>query len=205
MIIFLDIDGVLNHTSMDFDDPDVRAKAPWVIDPDCLARLENIVLSLDATVVISSTWRIMNEREWMVQKLGSTVGPRLHADWRTSVDKREKIRGLEVRNWIEKNIEDPWSFKDYIILDDDKDFLWYQPLVWINHRRGLQNHHVDLILAEKTLVNLPKEIKAQDLTDFKDILVDRGIIIPGQEHEVRHAIYDAYHCFVEKYSCLHKS
>jgi hypothetical protein len=190
---------------MDFDDPNVRAQAPWVIDPDCLARLETIVLSLDATIVISSTWRILHDREWMEQILGPLIGPRIHNDWRTSIEQREKIRGLEVQNWIEKNVEDPWNFKDYIILDDDKDFLWYQPLIWIDRSKGLTDNHVDFILNQHGFRPLPKEISKQDLTDFKDILVDRGIIIPGRERDVRHAVYDAYHCLVEKYSCLHKS
>lgn len=151
MIIFLDIDGVLNHTQMDFDLPEVAAQAPYVVDPKNVEVLENLVRHLDATIVISSTWRILNEREFFREKLGGYLYDRLEPDWRTN--RLNGIRGLEIQDWIQRNRDTPtsrwWSFKEYLILDDDQDFLWYQPLIHINHKYGLTIEDADTAIASK--------------------------------------------------------
>jgi hypothetical protein len=118
-IIFLDIDGVLNHC-------DTRSAAlataveplPLPIAPECMERLNRLVAETDAKIVISSSWRLF--ARWQ------DLGPALHrhglvADvvggtpdlvnddiwlkhWHTrkgepfSYDKLE--RGWEIREWL---------------------------------------------------------------------------------------------------------
>lgn len=147
MIIFLDIDGVLNNTSMDFDSDEIKSQGIWFIDPKNLEVFEDMVRRLDASIVISSTWRITNTREFFKDHLGDYLYSRLHEDWATK--RLGSIRGLEVREWIERNIPDQWKFKDYLILDDDQDFLWYQPLILVPHNKGLTSEIVDVAIASR--------------------------------------------------------
>jgi hypothetical protein len=52
-IVFLDIDGVLNHTAC-------KVKAPsgfCFVDDKCIVRLKRIIEKTDAKVVLASTWR----------------------------------------------------------------------------------------------------------------------------------------------------
>jgi hypothetical protein len=51
--IFLDIDGVLNCD----ETPNAR-KLPYIIDNRLLARFSELVKATNATVVLSSTWRV---------------------------------------------------------------------------------------------------------------------------------------------------
>ncbi len=199
MIIFLDIDGVLNYAKMDFDREDIKAQGLYYLDQTCLERLEMLVLATDATVVISSTWRILNTREYMVERLGPIIGARLHENWATK--QLGSIRGLEIRQWIEDNIPDPYKFKDYIILDDDKDFLWSQPLIWVDAHYGLQDEHVwKGIRAShgRQLAKLPISMSEDDITNFIDIM-DDGLTQGAGPLMMRDAVQNAFECFVTKY------
>ena len=51
-VIFLDIDGVLNYANT----PNPR-KFPYVVDPQLLRSLKNVVAATGAHMVLSSTWR----------------------------------------------------------------------------------------------------------------------------------------------------
>lgn len=145
-IIFLDMDGVLNNTSMDWESHKAKAEAPYIIDDENLDHLERLVLVLDAQIVISSTWRITCSKDFMEKRLGEIVGGAIHDDWRTK--RLSGIRGLEIQDWLERNIgNNHWTFKDFLILDDDSDFLWHQPLVRIDHGTGLTERDVERALA----------------------------------------------------------
>lgn len=145
-VIFLDMDGVLNNTSMDWESHKAKAEAPYIVDDNNLDQLERLVLVLDPYVVISSTWRITCSKDFMQKRLGEIVGPALHEDWRTK--KLPGIRGLEIQDWLERNVGDNfWTFKDFLILDDDQDFLWHQPLIHIDHGTGLTERDVERALA----------------------------------------------------------
>lgn len=134
MLIFLDFDGVLNNTQMNWYADDVKAHAPYIISAENLANFEQLVDSFDdVSIVISSTWRILNDREYFVNRLGPKLGALIAEDWCTK--KLNKLRGLEVREYLERHFG--YAKVDHLILDDDQDFLWYQPLLHINHKYGL--------------------------------------------------------------------
>jgi hypothetical protein len=57
-IVFLDIDGVLNHTQTRHAVvPTVEEPLPIPIAPECLARLNRLIAETGAKIVISSSWR----------------------------------------------------------------------------------------------------------------------------------------------------
>lgn len=148
MIIFIDFDGVFNNTEMDWFSPEVKGDAPYIVDPENYRCFQELVISLETEYetkcefVISSTWRKTTDREYYVNRFGPWFAERLHSEWRTAEFPRQ-LRGLDVRDWLDQNIkENVWSFRDYIILDDDTDFIWSQPLVHIDHHTGLTMDHV---------------------------------------------------------------
>ena len=131
MLIFLDFDGVLNSTKTVWKgDP----HTPYVIDPKNLANFEQLVDSFDdVSIVISSTWRILNDRDYFVNRLGPKLGALIAEDWCTK--KLGTIRGLEVQEYLRRHFGH--DEVQHLILDDDQDFLWHQPLLHINHKYGL--------------------------------------------------------------------
>ena len=113
-ILFLDIDGVVNCKET------FTKGVQHMLDDDCAERVRRIVRETGCLVVLSSSWR------------GS-------ADSRAEIEKRvtpihditgrccSGIRGVEINNWINKNI--PYKERDalqYAILDDDSDMLMWQ-------------------------------------------------------------------------------
>lgn len=136
MIIFLDIDGVLNHMNMEWN-------GMYVIDKNRLQNLEKLVIELDASIVISSTWRILNEKEFFREHLGEFIFSRLEQDWCTK--RLGTIRGLEVKDWLDRNLG-KYKTTEYLILDDDQDFLWFQPLIHISGMNGFTEEHLEIAL-----------------------------------------------------------
>jgi hypothetical protein len=61
-IIFLDIDGVLNHPGTYCEGAPWRREAgellPVPVAPECMARLNRLVAETGARIVISSSWRL---------------------------------------------------------------------------------------------------------------------------------------------------
>lgn len=121
-IIFLDMDGVMNHTGF--------MKGPDPIDPKCLERLNEIVEATDAKVVITSTWRKythINEIIEHMENLGFrgeiiSYTPRIDKEYGYNAP-----RGCEIQLWIKRNIADgDCTYRRYIILDDDSDMLLEQ-------------------------------------------------------------------------------
>jgi hypothetical protein len=118
-VIFLDIDGVLNHC-------DTRSNAlvtheeplPLPIAPECMARLNRLIAETGAKIVISSSWRLyagwqelskaLARKGLVAEVIGST--PDLVKDpiwlnnWRVrhgspfAYDRLE--RGWEIREWL---------------------------------------------------------------------------------------------------------
>ena len=155
-IIFLDIDGVLNHqiwfekwhksekrtdTEEQYNDS--------MIDPESVDLLNKIIADTDAKVVISSSWRKNNTIESMQTLLdkkgfkGEIIGltPVLYftglKDYHYSVP-----RGNEIKAWLEINkgiLGDKMSKVKYVIFDDDSDMLLWQRenYFWIDAYCGL--------------------------------------------------------------------
>jgi hypothetical protein len=69
-IVFLDIDGVLNHATTRSDVlPNGTEPLPIPIAPECMARLNRLIAETGAKIVISSSWR--NFARW--QDLGPAL------------------------------------------------------------------------------------------------------------------------------------
>jgi hypothetical protein len=124
-VVFLDIDGVIN--SMDFlhawhglqkaRGEELRRFDRFgdQFDPRCIMNLENILRRTNSKIVISSVWRFsgleeMQQMWWERKIFGEIIG----------VTRRDKdgFRGNEVKDWLDNN-----PVENYVILDDDTDFL----------------------------------------------------------------------------------
>lgn len=55
-LIFLDVDGVLNHNKSRMDL--LTGKSHFILDEDCIDNLYRIIDATNAYIVISSTWRL---------------------------------------------------------------------------------------------------------------------------------------------------
>lgn len=139
-ILFLDIDGVLNHkywyhsvrngTAGDYFNQD--------IDPECIKLLN--LLPNDVEVVISSSWRFTPDTVDALKGSGLTlpiIGGTHHYynDW--------ICRGNEIQKWLCDNLKD--QDYEYVIIDDDCDMLLsqVQHFIHVNDGLGLNKHHID--------------------------------------------------------------
>ena len=134
-IIFLDIDGVLNQLQ------------PYKIDKTCVVALKQLIKSLSAKVVLSSSWRlgyssIYDKCTPQIKMLldyfpkGTIIG----------VTKQLSSRDEEIRDYIDK-----YNVDSYIILDDDKSEFKedIDGLYIVNHKTGLIDKDVRKILKER--------------------------------------------------------
>jgi hypothetical protein len=160
-LIFLDIDGVLNHQQFWHEKrqadqyKELPEDAPYGahdIDPVKMGLLNTLVDATGAKVVISSSWRIgrsVDDLRELFDWFGFTgeiidKTPRLwfghdqDEEWRnTSVP-----RGCEIKAWMENNkdrLGDKMSRVKYVIFDDDSDMLWWQRehFIWVDPYCGL--------------------------------------------------------------------
>lgn len=123
-VIFLDIDGVLNnHDSMHrayekgLDAAGIRG---W--DRGSVDELKRIVAETGARIVISSTWRLnISDRrsEHAVAAGFEMYGIPEFTD--VTPNFPGKIRGLEIKSWMDNWAEEP--IESFVILDDDSDML----------------------------------------------------------------------------------
>ena len=147
-VIFLDIDGVITRPVNDLiNNGDYIGSREDTICPKCLGILEDIVNKTKAKIVVSSTWRL----NYDVEDLRRVFREKSLTNWDApiidTVRKRsygEEIRGDLVQEWIDDHDVD-----DYAILDDDSDFYYYQPLVYVKEnddKGGLENIDINEII-----------------------------------------------------------
>lgn len=129
MIVFLDIDGVLNSTAWmeqrplrGFIPPDTaeEAFAEERLDPAAVARVRQLVEHRGASIVPMSSWRHrmpVPEFARLSALYGWADAPVIGA----TPDISHATRGEEVEAWLVENGELP-----YICIDDDADFLPHQ-------------------------------------------------------------------------------
>ncbi len=121
-IIFLDVDGVLNH---ELWYTKINRKEMSFIDShfdiEKVHLLNNLCKETNAKVVISSSWRIGRTLEEMKDILKSKEATFEVIDMTGTCC--SGIRGVEIRNWIKNNSD---KVKNYAILDDDSDMLLWQ-------------------------------------------------------------------------------
>lgn len=125
--LFLDIDGVLNHEEW-YDSQRFKLLSPTFIrweqecfDPKCVDRIIKILKQTNAKLVISSSWRNDPELKEIFKLVGLPtkflVTPNI-----IGVDENDNLiwptRGEEIKKFLENHPCD-----NYVILDDDQDFL----------------------------------------------------------------------------------
>ena len=137
MIIFLDIDGVIC----------TRKGAGWTIDgrpifrslvrrpvravdPVAMRNLNDLCAHTNATVVVSSMWRIARDVPAIFAQRGFTG--RFHEDWRTDAD--GPLRSDEIRRWLVEH-DNPI----HVVIDDQ-----LQQLLEIVHQVVLTNNYCGL-------------------------------------------------------------
>ncbi len=130
-IIFLDIDGVLNHEQFYKNRNRHEKEYPLSeICPKSVANLNVLIAETGAKVVISSTWR-MGRTATEMQVLLEGVGFTGEVIDCTPIFKESyTCRGDEILQWTKSNKElldaDYYNFTEYVILDDDSDMLYWQ-------------------------------------------------------------------------------
>lgn len=124
-VIFLDIDGVLCtlRSHFAFGDHGGLMQA-W--DITCCQMIRRICAEYKCKIVISSTWRHQKElnRYLCVYGLVDHIWSdsfKFDGDWKTPWMNCD-TRGEEIDAWLKKHPE----VTQYIIIDDDSDFIEYQ-------------------------------------------------------------------------------
>lgn len=138
-IIFLDIDGVLNSRKC-FEEKHFKG---WVkICPELVEHLNRIVTNTDARIVVTSIWRLAGlPRIKRTLKNAGVVGKIIGVTPDSTC-----MRGAEISLWMG---DDPEKiFSDYVILDDNYDFLPHQKycLVQTDSSIGLSRKNADLAI-----------------------------------------------------------
>ena len=139
-IIFLDIDGVLNHTLW-FQSEERKlissenSRAMW-FDPKSVALLNELTDATQAYIVISSSWREGYPLEELVAILESQGVTGEIIDQTPSFTFKQLTpvpylvpRGCEIQAWLEQHREelaDRLANAKYVILDDQSDMLLCQ-------------------------------------------------------------------------------
>lgn len=143
-IIFLDIDGVLKR---------IQDRG---INPTLIANVKELVEKTGAKIVISSDWK-HNGLEFVkkylieIQEHIIDITPSLEIKKKFS-DNFELFvpvpRGLEIKEWIERNTTMDMCIINYVIIDDSIDMLYTQKNNYVN---VLQHVGFDKKCLEKAL------------------------------------------------------
>lgn len=138
-VLFCDFDGsILNSIA----DPVIRnsdgTRQPYV-RRGIRCRVEDFAEEVDADIVICSAWRCELPKGKIEELLGPRLAGRLHDDWRTGGTDRSEHRGDECLKWVEAH-----GFPKHVIIDDDRDFYSFQPLVRTHPMRGVTDNDIAL-------------------------------------------------------------
>lgn len=152
-IVFLDIDGVLNHElwakerfyrKQQENESDEEFNRNF-FDPNSVSLLNHLTNKTGAKIVVSSSWRIGRSTDELRELLKS-MGVEAEVIGKTPLLSFERIkykttegeereydysvpRGCEIKAWLEMHkgvLGDKISKVKYIILDDDSDMLFWQ-------------------------------------------------------------------------------
>ena len=133
-IIFLDIDGVLNHEKFYKErfkrryEEGVMSYPLSEIDPQAVQNLNVLCKETGANVVISSTWK-HSGFDYCVDVLERSGFTGVIIDTTPDLRGDDYVRGNEIHKWIKDNkdlVGPYYQFTEYVILDDDSDMLYWQ-------------------------------------------------------------------------------
>ena len=141
-VLFLDIDGVLNsHRSclaLGGISHDASPDGLTQFDPLALAMVRGLCRGAGLSVVLSSSWRILND--WR------ELGPQLGLPMIGATPRLAGARGNEIAAWL---LDHPEPVEAYAIVDDDGDMLPDQlpRFVQTRHTEGLLFGDVEKLAA----------------------------------------------------------
>lgn len=151
-VIFLDIDGVLNHEKhytwlMETDElTSLQLVYPFSeFNPESCKILNRIIDETDAKIVLSSSWRLDGKEQ--INQLFKHFGlPRIY-DITPSLCERfgSLCRGKEIDKWLNEHPE----VTKYVILDDDNDMEEHQLPFFIKtdaYKDGLNNEVANKVI-----------------------------------------------------------
>lgn len=165
-VMFLDMDGPLcpPRISMAMGDRGIYT----ALDIPALTFINNLLREDPFLgLVISSSWRVGRDTDFFYHVFGALglryLKSRLCEDWKTKVLGLK--RGEEVEEWLGRHPE----IENYVILDDDSDFLENQKdkLVLADPRDGLLFKHFIQIRD----ILYPKIQECEDPTGCKSIIL----------------------------------
>ena len=145
-IVFLDFDGVLN--SHDFlyrwqekaarEAVEFTGNEHLMLDPVAVKRINGILATTGAKVVISSSWR----HGWTIERLREIlVAAGFVGEVIDYTPRYGKSRGHEIDEWLQDHDE---GHDPFVILDDDMDMNhMMKHLVKTTFARGLLDIHVE--------------------------------------------------------------
>lgn len=145
-IIFLDIDGVLNdETDESWNDvgDDYYPHSKTLV-----SNLNEIIRQTNAKLVLSSTWRLGLDLEQICRLMkrigiiGEFIG------FTDNLSSSYAVRGNEILKWILDNeniVGSRYEFKNYLILDDDCDMLYFQRnnFIQLDGEKGLTKDYIN--------------------------------------------------------------
>lgn len=144
LVIFLDIDGVLNCSETMRKSRKARGKGVGryssMIDTGMVHRLNRIISATGAVCVLSSSWRILLKPEQMESVLQE------HGFIGKIIDRTGSCghRGNEIRDWLLAHPE----VEKYIVLDDEDSDMdgQYDHLIKTSWDTGIEDEHVTLAI-----------------------------------------------------------
>jgi hypothetical protein len=157
-VVFLDIDGVLNHCATRCGAPTAAEPLPIPVAPECMARLNRLIAETRAKIVISSSWRgvapwqdlgpALVRHGLVAEVIGQTPELVNDAVWIENWSKREGApfmyealeRGWEIREWLAAHP----AVTAFVILDDCSDMAELKPWLMLTHpNEGLDDPDVE--------------------------------------------------------------
>lgn len=151
-VLFLDIDGVI------LSGEELWANHNRYLPPAKIALVKEVCSRTGALIVVSSTWRMLEDCRGLLEAAGLTC---LHRDWRTA--KNTKVgniwigcpRGREIQDWLDAHPE----VSAYAIVDDDGDMLPEQMARFVQtpFATGVDRPHVEALV---TALSAPMAIAA---------------------------------------------
>ena len=144
-IIFLDIDGVLNHRKCK-----VKTKRGfYFVDDKCIVRLKKIIEKTEAKVVLSSTWRygyydLVDGKKTSAAKDYEALMNKLQEHgifiYGHTPVLQKSHRGTEILNWLK---DTDAMLDSFVILDDGDDIYPLEKYhVRTSFKEGLRWRHV---------------------------------------------------------------
>ena len=136
-VLFLDVDGVLNHTQFLMEYAKTHDDL-FAVDPGKVVLLKEIVMRTGCKLVLSSAWRYSPEAWETLQRQLDVVGLSI---W-SSTPKFSRSRAEAIQLWLEHNQD----VTHFAIVDDDEEADFGEAFCKTHFDTGLTEGVVDAIV-----------------------------------------------------------